>query len=132
MWEIQAVAITGSIAFLLVVLEAVRRRRLKEAYSLLWLFLGLVFLTLALWRKGLEFISTSIGIYYAPSTLFLFMICAIFLILFQYSILLTRRSEDMRRLTQESALAEERIRALERKVAALEAGAAGKDAKPDV
>ena len=111
--KIQVVAIIASAIFLLIVIETVRRQRLKEAYSLLWLLLGGSFLTLAIWRNGLEYISNLVGIYYSPSTLFLFMLCSLFLILFQYSLLLTRRSEDVRRLAQELALTEERLRKVE-------------------
>jgi hypothetical protein len=114
--KIQIISIAASALFLFIVIEAVRRRRLKEAYSLLWLLLGGSFLTLAIWRSGLEYFAHLAGIYYAPSALFLFMLCSLFLILFQYSILLTRRSDDVRRLAQDLALAEERIRKLEERV----------------
>lgn len=111
--KVQVVAIIGCLFFLALVVEAVRRRHLKEAYSLLWLILGLIFLGLAVWRSGLEYISSIVGIYYAPSMLFLFMLCAQFLILFQYSMIMTKRAEEAKRLAQELALLEERVRKLE-------------------
>ena len=111
--KVQVVAILGCLLFLALVIEAVRRRHLKEAYSLLWLILGLLFLALAIWRSGLEYVSNMVGIYYAPSMLFLFMLCAQFLILFQYSMIMTKRAEETKRLAQEIALLEERIRKLE-------------------
>ncbi|MCA9889825.1 MAG: DUF2304 domain-containing protein, partial [Anaerolineae bacterium] len=39
-----------SVATLLVVLELVRRRKLREEYSLLWLFTAAVMLVVSVWR----------------------------------------------------------------------------------
>jgi len=115
MGKIQIISILASSLFLVVVVEAVRQRRMKDAYSLLWILLGGSFLVLAIWRNALELVSKFIGIYYPPSTLFLFMLCSLFLIVFQYSLLLTKRSDDIRNLSQSLALVEERLRQLEKK-----------------
>lgn len=112
--RLQVAAILGCLLFLGIVVEAVRRRHLKEAYSLLWLLMGLLFLVLAVWRNGLEYVSGIVGIHYSPSTLFLFMLCAQFLMLFQYSMIMTKRTDEIKRLAQEMALLEERLRKLER------------------
>ena len=45
-FRVQLVAILGSLAMLLVVLELVRRRRFLERYALLWLFSGVCLLAL--------------------------------------------------------------------------------------
>jgi len=54
------VSIVGAIAsvlLILVVLELVRGRRLKERYALLWLATGVVLLVLSIWRDGLNTIA---------------------------------------------------------------------------
>jgi hypothetical protein len=86
---------------LTVIIRLIKNRKLKEEYSLLWLFFGFIFLSLSLWRDGLEVISKVIGIYYAPATLFLILIMAIFLILLHYSVVISRLAENNRRLVQE-------------------------------
>ena len=51
------VSILGSIAafcLVLVVLELIRTRRLRERYALLWLLTGIVLTILAAWRSGLN------------------------------------------------------------------------------
>ncbi|MBJ7348220.1 MAG: DUF2304 family protein, partial [Thermoleophilaceae bacterium] len=46
--RLQAMAIIGAAAMLLIVLEMVRQRKLMERYSLLWLFAAGVLLLLAI------------------------------------------------------------------------------------
>jgi hypothetical protein len=69
--RITIVAICASVALLLYILEMVRRRSLREEYSILWLFGSLVILVLSLKRVWLEGISRFFGIAYPPSLLFL-------------------------------------------------------------
>ena len=54
-----------------------------------------------------------IGIYYAPSALLLVMCTGAFLILFQFSIVLSNRTREVKMLAQSLALLEERVRQLE-------------------
>ena len=57
------VAIAASIAsilLLLIVLELIRSRRLRERYALLWLATGIVLLILSAWRGGLNTIAGGI------------------------------------------------------------------------
>ena len=88
--RIQIIAIIGSLAALLFILELIRRRRLKEEYSLIWLFFGLVFLFFAFWRDALLYLSRLVGISYPPSTLLMLLIGGIFSILIHYSIVIRK------------------------------------------
>lgn len=112
--RLQIVTVVGSIFFLLFILEAVRRQRLKEAYSLLWLIMGTAFLVIGSWHQGLGVISNIIGIYYAPATLFLILIVTILLILIQFSIVLSKRAEQIKDLTQELALLSQKVEKLQK------------------
>jgi hypothetical protein len=98
---IRYLSILGSLLLLTAIIRLIKDRKLKEEYSLLWLFFGFIFLGLSIWRDGLEVISKVIGIYYAPATLFLILIMAIFLILLHYSVVISRLAENNRRLVQE-------------------------------
>ena len=58
-------SIAGAIASLiliLVVVELVRGRRLKERYALLWLATGVVLLVLSVWREGLNTLAGWLGV----------------------------------------------------------------------
>lgn len=86
------------------VIELIRRGRLKEKYSLLWLFSSFLFIILSLSRNILENLSRLAGIYYPPSFLFLVAFLFLLLINLHFSIVVSELSEKNKRLTQEIAL----------------------------
>jgi hypothetical protein len=99
--RIQIFAIIGSIMFLVFIIELIRKRKIKEEYGLLWIVFGIIFIVIAVWNKGLEVISWLLGIFYAPAAFLLILIVAIFLILIQYSIVISRLNEKNKILAQE-------------------------------
>lgn len=104
MGKIDIVAIVGSVLLLIFVVELVRKKKIKEEYSLLWIFSSLLFVVLSLWREGLEYIAAFMGVAYPPTALLLVLVVAIFLILIQFSVLISKLSENNKRLIQEIAL----------------------------
>ena len=56
-WAVSIGAAVASFLLLVVVLELIRSRRLRERYALLWLLTGAVLLALSLWRDGLNTIA---------------------------------------------------------------------------
>ena len=93
-------------------LELVRRRRLREEYSLLWLMTALVLLFTGSNRTLLDWLAKSIGIYYPPSALFLIAIVFVLLLLLHTSTVLTRLTQENKRIAQEVALLKEEVRRL--------------------
>ena len=102
--KITIISIIISIIFLIFILQQVRKKRLSEAYSLLWIFTGAIFIIIAACPSLLGLISSLIGIQYSPATLFLVLIIGILLILLQFSILFTMRSIQIKKIAQEVAL----------------------------
>ena len=111
------VSIAGAIAsvlFLLVILELIRSRRLRERYALLWLASGLVLLALSLWRGGLNTIAGWVGVEtYPPAVLFAVGVVFILAVLLHYSTVISRLSDQNTILAQRLALLEERLRVRE-------------------
>jgi len=103
-FKMQYIAIIGSVLLLVFILNLIRRKRIKEEYSLLWLLLSVVFLVLSLWREGLDYISKLMGVAYPPAALFLILLMAIFMILIQFSIIISKQAENSKNLTQEHGL----------------------------
>jgi hypothetical protein len=97
-----ATVVSGAIVFSVV--ELIRRNKLKEKYSLLWLAASLVILFFSISRKALETISLLVGIYYPPS--FIFLIASLFLIIINihFSTVISELYEKNKNLTQEIAL----------------------------
>ena len=97
-------SVTISLCLFVYILEMVRRRRLREEYSILWLFGSLVILILSLKQDWLIWISQIVGIVYPPSFLFLLGILFIMLILIHFSITISKLYQMNKKLTQELSL----------------------------
>ena len=108
-----AVAIAGacaSVLLVLVVLELIRKRRLRERYALLWLATGIVLLVLSLWRSGLNTIAGWLGVRgYPPAVLFAVGLLFVILVLLHYSTVISRLSDQNTILAQRLALLENRL-----------------------
>lgn len=98
------VGVIGSVLALLFVLELVRRRRLREEYSLLWLATALVVLVLSLSRPLLDVLATAIGIFYPPSALFVVALLFVLAILMHFSMVITRLTQENKEIAQQIAL----------------------------
>jgi len=107
------VSIVGAIAsvlLILVVLELVRGRRLKERYALLWLATGVVLLVLSIWRDGLNTIAGWAGVTsYPPAVLFAVAMLFILLVLLHYSTVISKLTDENVDLAQRIALLEEKL-----------------------
>ena len=115
--RIQIVAVLVTAVLLFGVLELVRSRRLLERYAILWLFSALVLLGLAIWKGLLETVASAVGIYYAPSALFVIAFGFILVLLLHFSVAVSKLSEQTKVLAQRLALLEERNRELEGRLA---------------
>jgi hypothetical protein len=108
------VSILGSIAsfvLVLIVLELIRTRRLRERYALLWLLTGIVLTVLAAWRTGLNTIAGWFGVStYPPAVLFAVGIVFILAVLLHYSTVISRLSDQNTILAQRLALLELQLR----------------------
>jgi hypothetical protein len=98
---------------LLLVIEYVRTRRLKEQFAILWIMLatGLVLLPIAI--EPINWIAQITGTDYPPALLFSLGFFAMFLILIQFSIAISKLSEDAKVITQDLALLRNRLKELE-------------------
>jgi hypothetical protein len=110
--RIQAVAILIALGFATLTIELVRRRKLNEWYSLIWLVTGGLVSAFAIFRNLQFVLAKAVGLYYPPILILgslLFMLLGITLYL---SVVVTRLEAQNRRLAQRLALLEFRHRAL--------------------
>lgn len=115
--RIQIVAIVSTLALFIGVLELVRSRRLLERYAIMWLFSAAALLALAAWKGLLQKAADAVGIYYAPSALFVIAFGFILILLLHFSVAVSRLAEQSKVLAQRLALAEQRQRELEAELA---------------
>jgi hypothetical protein len=108
--RVTIVGVVASLLLILVVLELIRGRRLKERYALLWLATGAVLLVLSAWRGGLNTIAGWLGVEtYPPAVLFAVATLFILLVLLHYSTVLSKLTDENVDLAQRIALLEERM-----------------------
>ena len=108
----QILAVIGSLLFIAFIIYLVRMKRLREDYSLLWLFFGGVFLFLSIFRESLEYISRAMGVAYAPAAIFIILIMCLFMIMIQFSTIISKQSNQISKLAQEVALQQKKIEEL--------------------
>jgi hypothetical protein len=108
------VSILGALAsftLVIVVLELIRSRRLRERYALLWLVTGLVLTALSAWRSGLNTMAGWLGVRgYPPAVLFAVGIIFILAVLLHYSTVISKLSDQNTVLAQRLALLEQQVR----------------------
>lgn len=108
--RISIAATIASILLILVVLELIRSRRLRERYALLWLATGVVLLVLSAWREALDTIAVWVGVTgYPPAVLFAVGILFILVVLLHYSTVISKLADQNVILAQRVALLEQRI-----------------------
>jgi hypothetical protein len=114
LFRIQIISVIGSLALLVFIVDLLRKRKLREEYSILWLFGGVCFLVLAVFRDLLTQISHAVGVAYPPAALFLVLIMGAYLMLLHFSMVFSRMADKTKLMAQEIALLRlelERIRA---------------------
>jgi hypothetical protein len=91
------------VGLLLFTLELIRRRRLREEYSLMWLLTGVVLLLFVVFPEALYRISEALHLYHLTTMLmvvFLFLL----LIVLHYSTVISQISERETELAQQVAM----------------------------
>ncbi len=110
--RVQVIAIAVSVVLLMSVLELVRRRKLVEEYSLLWILGSIAILALSVWRGMLDIAARELGIFYPPSLLLMLVIVIAFVGLLSFSVVLSRQRKQIERLMEETAILGAEIRDL--------------------
>ncbi|HVM18227.1 MAG TPA: DUF2304 domain-containing protein [Gaiellaceae bacterium] len=107
---VSVAGVLASLVLLVVVLELIRSRRLRERYALLWLLTGLVMLGLSAWRDGLNTIAGWFGVTgYPPAVLFAIGVFFILVVLLHYSTVISKLADQNVVLAQRLALLEQRL-----------------------
>lgn len=119
----QLLAIISAVALLIIVLELVRRRRLREEYSWIWLLTAVGYLAIALVPGLIEWVAGAIGSV-RPTSVFAFLgLFFLFLVSIQFSVQISRLAEQNKDLAQQLAILDSELRRMDQ-------AQSGNDASP--
>ena len=105
--KIQIIVGVLSIILLSITFELIRKKRLREEYAILWLFTGVVVLALSLWPEFFlsQFFAKISGIFYL-SAVVLIAFFFLLLIVFHFSVVISKLTGQNKELAQRYALLE--------------------------
>ncbi|MET0603440.1 MAG: DUF2304 domain-containing protein [Baekduia sp.] len=102
--RIRILTIGGAAIVLLMVIELVRRRKLKEEYSVLWVFTAALVLLISIWFSLLQNVTKAIGAISPASTLFFFGLLFCLVLLLHFSVRISSLERRLTSLVQEVGL----------------------------
>jgi hypothetical protein len=109
---VQLVSIVVSAVLLASIIELVRRGRLTEEYSFIWIVCAVALFALSLWRNLLDVAASALGVHYPPAVLLLVLTFFVVIVSLYFSVVVSRHRKDIERLVEEVALLDEQVRAL--------------------
>lgn len=105
-----------SVLLLVVVLELVRRRRLTEEYSIVWILASLALLGLSFSRPLISMAAQWLGVYYPPAVLLLALLTLVFAALLYFTVVASRQRMQIERLVEEVSILAAEVRDLQKKL----------------
>ena len=113
--KIQIIVGTLSIILLLITIELIRKKRLREEYAILWLFTGMAVLVFSLWPNVFlsQFFTRITGIFYL-SAVVLIAFFFLLLIVLHFSVVISTLMDRNKELTQRYSLLELEIKEMKR------------------
>jgi hypothetical protein len=93
-----------AVAFMLLILEMIRRNRLQERYSVIWFVAGLGMLAGAAFPGLLKFVADLMGVRDTNVALFSIVLLLLLGLALNFSVIMSRQAAQITRLAQERAL----------------------------
>lgn len=108
--------IVAALLTLVVVVELLRRGRLRERHAIWWLVAAILGLFVGIFPSTLEAAARIVGIDVPTNLVFFVSIAVLFFVCIQHSTELTRIEERNRRLAEAAAIVEMRVSTLEQRI----------------
>ncbi|MFU0826417.1 MAG: DUF2304 domain-containing protein [Lachnoclostridium sp.] len=103
----------GLLVYFLLIFSLLKRKTLSLRYTLLWIFGGIGMGILLIFPELLAWFTRLAGIQLVSNGLFAIILFFILIILISITAIVSRQSDNIKRLVQHNALLEKRIRELE-------------------
>jgi hypothetical protein len=111
--QTRIIAAILAIAFMVLILDLIRRDRLQERYSVVWFVAGLGMLAGAAFPGLLEFVADLMGVRDTNVALFSIVLLLLLGLALNFSVIMSRQAAQITRLAQERALEQARRQAEE-------------------
>lgn len=108
--------IVGALLTLGVVIEMLRRRKLRERHAVWWLLAGVLALIIGVFPSVLAWAAALVGITLPTNLVFFVSLFILFLVSIQHSVELTSLEQKTQTLAERAALQDMRITDLERRL----------------
>jgi hypothetical protein len=102
--QTRVIAAVLALAFMLLILDLIRRDRLLERYSIVWFLLGLVMLAGAAFPILLELLARALGVRDVTIALFSAVLLLLLGLALNFSVIASRQAKQITRLAQQSAI----------------------------
>lgn len=107
--RIETLSLIFCLAFLFLLFRLILKRRLREEYVFVWLGVFSALTFFAVFRSKLDQLAELVGVFYAPSLLFLIFFGALLFYCLHLSIVVSKQSNQVKELAQKIALLEKEI-----------------------
>ncbi|MBN1213325.1 MAG: DUF2304 domain-containing protein [candidate division Zixibacteria bacterium] len=114
--RIQLLAIAACLLIIFFIISLIRKRKLREEYSIMWLIGSLALIVFAVWRDLLDIIAKAVGVFYAPAILLLVIIFFGVLIFLHITVVISRQTDQNKDMAQEISLLKNKIELLTEKL----------------
>ena len=108
-YRLQIIAIIMALCFMFFIFRLIAKGKLREEYSFIWITCTALLLLFSFWRNGLDVIAKLLGIFYAPSLIFLGAIFAIVIFLVHLSVVNSKQHKQIKDLAQEMAILKKKL-----------------------
>jgi hypothetical protein len=110
------VALAVSVGLLLLIIELVRRRKLREEYSWLWLLTASTIIVLSVWFDLLKWITSLVGAMVPASTIFMLAFLFLIFISLHFSVVISKLTNHNIELAQRYALLELEVNEVKKRI----------------
>lgn len=111
--QTRVLAAVIAVAFMLLILELIRRDKLQERYSVIWFVAGLGMLAGAAFPGLLELVAEAMGVRDTNVALFSIVLLLLLGLALNFSVIMSRQAAQITRLAQERAIERARAQASE-------------------
>lgn len=101
-------AIIFAVLFIMFIINLVKKDKLDEKYSILWLIASVVILAVSIYPKLITYFANKFNVYYPPTLMLLFAIIILGAYIVHMTVVITKQNKMIVKLTQELGILKEK------------------------